>query len=133
MIVGAVLICACGISTLNVRHEAESQQLSSVAEYVAIKSLELISYASADNLTSTLQLAVPSSIGNQAYWIQIANDSDSAWVEVGFGASAQSSGQRVYVPSEVTAEGIYVSSAGGACLECYMDDADVCLRLSGGN
>lgn len=133
IIVGTILIAACGLSTLNVRHEAERQQLSSVAEYVVTKSLELTSYASTDNLTSTLHLEVPSLIGNQVYWIQITNDADSAWVEVGFGASAQSSGHRAYIPSEVSAEGIYVSGVGSACLECYMNDSDVCLQLSGGS
>jgi hypothetical protein len=133
IIVGAILICACGLSTVNIRHEAEKQQLSSVADYVVTKSLELISYASTDNLTSTLHLDVPLLIGNQAYWLQIANDSDSAWVEIGFGTSVQSSGHRAYIPSEVSAEGTYVSGVKSACLECYMNDSNVCLMLSGGS
>ena len=133
IIVGTILICACGLSTLNVRHAAERQQLSSVAEYVATKSLELIAYASTDNLTSTLRLNVPSLIGNQIYWIQIANDSAATWVEVGFGTSAKSSGHRAYIPSEVSASGLYVSGAGDASLECYSDSSGVYLKLSGGN
>jgi hypothetical protein len=133
IIVSSILICACGLSTLNVRYEAERQRLSSVAEYVVTKSVELISHASADNLTSTLHLNVPSLIGNQIYWIQIANDSSKTWVEVGFGTSAQSSGHRAYIPSEVSASGLYVSDASDASLECYSNNTGVYLKLSGGN
>jgi hypothetical protein len=132
LIVGTIIICACGLSTLNVRYEAERQQLSSVAEYVAIKSLELVSSASTDNLTSTLSLNVPSLIGNQIYWVQIANDSSEAWVEAGFGTTAMPSEHRVYIPSEVSASGLYVSGAGTASLKCYSDDSGVYLNLSGG-
>lgn len=133
IIVGALVICACGLSTLNVRNEAEKQQLLNVAEYVSTKSLELISHATTDNLTSTLRLNVPSLIGDKRYWIQIANDSFRAWVEVGFGTTAQSSEHRTYIPSEVATSGTYTSGSGAASLECYSDSSGVHLTLSGGS
>jgi hypothetical protein len=116
-----------------VRHEAEKQQLSNIADYVATKSLELISYAPTDNLTSTLRLNVPSLIGNQRYWIQIANDSSKTWVEVGFETTVQSSEQRTYMPAEVSASGTYTSGSGVAILECYSDSSGVHLTLAGGS
>lgn len=133
IIVGAIVICACSLSTLNVRNEAEKQQLLNVAEYVSTKSLELISHAKTDNLNSTLRLNVPSLIGDKRYWIQIANDSFRAWVEVGFGTTAQSSEHRTYIPSEVSTSGLYISGSGVASLECYSDSSGVHLILSGGN
>jgi hypothetical protein len=133
IIVGSLIVCTCGLSTLNMRHEAEEQQLSNIAEYVATKSLELISYAITDNLTSTLSLNVPSLIGNQIYWIQLANDSSKTWVEVGFGATATSSEQRAYVPLAVSASGSFISSSGVAFLECYSGASGVCLTLMGGS
>lgn len=133
IIVGTLVICACSLSTLNVRNEAEKQQLLNVAEYVSTKSLELISHAATDNLTSTLRLNVPSLIGDKRYWIQIANDSFRAWVEVGFGTTAQSSEHRTYIPSEVSASGTYISGSGVARLECYSASSGVHLTLSGGS
>jgi hypothetical protein len=133
LIVGTIVIAACGLSTVNVKAEAEKQQLSNIAEYVATESLELISHATAENLTSTLHLDVPQLIGNQRYWIKIANDSAKTWVEVGFGTTALSSEQRAYIPSEVAASGTYISGSGVANLECYADSSGVHLTLFGGN
>lgn len=133
IIVGTIVIAACGLSTLNVKHEAEKQQLSNMSEYVATESLELISHATAENLTSTLRLNVPPLIGNQRYWIKIANDSAKTWVEVGFGTTAISSEQRTYMPSAVSASGTYTSVSGAAILECYSNSSGVHLTLSGGS
>ena len=133
IIVGTLVISACGLSTANVKREAEQQQLSNIAEYVATESLELISYTASENLTSTLHLDVPSLIGNQRYWIRIANDSAKTWVEVGFGTTVLSSDQQAYIPSEVVATGTYISGSGSASLECYLDSSGVYLTLTGGN
>jgi hypothetical protein len=133
LIVGSIVISACALSTLNVKNEAAQQDLSNIAEYVAAESLELVSHAKTDNLTSTLSLTVPSSIGNQRYWIQIANDSSRAWVEVGFGTVPTVSEQRTYMPAEVSASGTYISGLGTATLQCHFDDPDVYLNLSGGS
>jgi hypothetical protein len=133
IIVGALVIGACGVATLNVRNEAEKQQLSNVAEYVSAKSLELINQATKSNVTSTLHLNVPASIGNQRYWIQIANDSTETWVEVGFGTTARLSDIRSSIPSEASTSGTYTSGAGSAILACYSDTAGVHLTISGGN
>ena len=133
IIVGTIVISACGLSTANIKQEAEKQQLSNIAEYVATESLELISHAAAENLTSTLHLDVPQQIGNQRYWIKMANDSAKAWVEVGFGTTVLSSEQLAYIPSKVATSGNYISGSGAAILECFSDSSGVQLNLSGGN
>jgi hypothetical protein len=133
IIVGTIVISACSLSTVNVKHEAEKQQLSNIAEYVATESVELISHATAENLTSTIHLNVPQLIGNQRYWIKVANDSARTWVEAGFGTTAVSSEQLAYIPSEVAASGTYISGSGAALLECFSDSSGVQLTLSGGN
>ena len=133
IIVGTIVISACGLSTANIKQEAEKQQLSNIAEYVATESLELISHAAAENLTSTLHLDVPQQIGNQRYWIKMANDSAKAWVEAGFGTTVLSSEQLAYIPSEAAASGNYISGSGAAILECFSDSSGVQLNLSGGN
>jgi hypothetical protein len=133
LIVGSIVICACGLSTLNLKNEAAQQQLSNIAEYVATESLELTSHAQADNLTATLSLTLPTSVGDQRYWIQIKNDTSRTWVEVGLGTTPLTSQQRTYIPADVSASGTYVSGLGVATLECTSDSSGVYLALSGGS
>jgi hypothetical protein len=133
LIVGSIVICACTLSTLNLKNEATQQQLSNIAEYVATESLELTSHAKADNLTATLSLTLPTSLGDQRYWIQIKNDTARTWVEVGLGTTPVASQQRTYIPADATASGTYVSGLGVATLECTSDGSEVYLTLSGGS
>ena len=131
--VGAMLICFSGLSTVNVRHEAEKQQLRNIAEYVATKSSELISAKTVNNVTTNLTLNVPSLVGNQRYWVRLANDSSIAWVESGYGPVPQIIEPKVPIPFKVLAHGSYVSGSGTAVLECFANDTAICLELSGGS
>ncbi|MEM3356524.1 MAG: hypothetical protein QW166_01720 [Candidatus Bathyarchaeia archaeon] len=133
IVVGALVICACGASTLNLRTEVEKQQLLNVAEYIFTESMALISQAKAGNVSSSVRLHVPSLIGDKNYWIRISNNSASAWVEAGFGVVATSSERRVCIPAEVSASGSYISSSGIATLTCHANASGVYLTLSGGN
>ena len=88
LIVGTIIVSSCSLSMVNMKNEAVNQQLTNVDEYVATQSLTLITHAIEDNQNATQFLDLPSQIGNQEYWISIANDSSSAWVESGFGSTA---------------------------------------------
>ncbi len=133
ILVGSLVICTCGVATANLRANTERQQLVNVAEYVASQSNELILHAIRDSANSSVYLNVPSTIGNQKYWIQIANDSSKVWVEAGFGAAQNYSEQRAYIPSKVIASGIYTSFSGTAILECRTDSSGVHLTINGVN
>ena len=133
IIVGTLIITACGLSSANVKSEAEKQQLANIAEYVATKSLELASNAPADNLTLTSTLDIPALIGSQRYWIQITNDSQQSWVQVGFGTAALSSAQQLNMPFFVKASGVYISGSGPALLQYHSDTAGDYLSLYGGS
>ena len=133
IIVGTIVISACGIAAANLKHEAEKQQLSNIAEYVATEGLELVSRSASENLTSTIHLNLPQLIGHQRYWVKITNDSAKTWVEAGFGTTSVSSEQLAYIPSEVVASGTFISGSGAAILECFSDSSGVQLNLTGGN
>lgn len=134
IIVGALIIGACTLSAVNIRSEAEEQQLRNLARYVSTESMMLITCAKRDNATATLPLNVPTFIGEKRYWIKIANDSAATWVEVGFGTSIQQQGQhKVYVPAEVSASGAYISGSGPAVLEYRVDANAAYLTLTGGS
>ena len=132
IIVGTLIISMCGLSIANVKHEAEEQQLSNIASYVAAKGIELVSQAGADNLTLSVALDVPSAVGNQRYWIKLQNDSSNAWVETGYGNTALSSEQRASIPAEIAASGVYISGSGIAFIEYTLNSSGAFLSLNGG-
>lgn len=84
MIVGSLLIVTFSLSSINIKSEAEKQQLKTIAEYVATKSCELVSATAANKLAMNFTLDLPSLIGDQRYWVQLNNDSSVAWVETGY-------------------------------------------------
>jgi hypothetical protein len=132
MIVGSLLVVTFSLSTVNIKNEAEKQQLTGLAEYVATKSCELLATAKTNGVAVNFTLSLPSLIGNQRYWVKLENDSYSAWVEVGYGITPQSSEHRVPIPSDVSASGEFIGGSGSATLQCHTEDAATYLKLSGG-
>ena len=130
LIVGTIIVSACSLVTVNVKNEAENQQLTNIDEYVATQSLILLTHTTQDKQNVTQFLDLPSSVGNQMYWVYIANDSSGAWVASGFGSTISPSQPRVYIPAEVAASGIYISSYGRALLQCYCVNQTPSLTLS---
>lgn len=132
MAVGALLIYASSLSSISVKNEADLQELKNIADYVATTSFELVSSTQTNNLTANLMLSIPSTVGNERYWVQLDNDSFRSWVNIGFGTTPQTSEQRTYIPSEVSAFGDYVSGAGIPVLRCYSDGSATYLEISEG-
>ncbi len=129
LVVCAIIVCSCSVSMLNIRNEAETQQLTNVDEYVAAQSLSLVTHVAQDGQNATAFLDLPSQIGNKEYSISLANDSSSAWVESGFGSAVQNQPQ-IYIPAEINASGNFVSGWGRAFLQCCNDNQTVTLTLT---
>ncbi len=129
IIVGSMVVYTSSVSAMNIRNQAEKQQLSNITQYVATESIALISHNSDGNLTTTQFLDIPTQIGNQRYWINIANDSSTAWVESGFGTTVSSNQQLVYIPGKISASGAIISGSGRVFLECTSDSQGVTLNL----
>jgi hypothetical protein len=130
LIVGTIIVSSCSLSTLNIKNEAENQQLTNIDEYVATQSLTLLTHASENNQNTTQLLDIPSQIGNQRYWISITNDSSGAWVESGFGATVNPSYPRLYIPAQIDASGAFISGSGRAFLQCHSENQTVTLTLT---
>jgi len=129
LIVGAIIVASCSLSMVNLKNEAENQQLANVDEYVAAQSLALVTHVTEDGQNATQFLNLPSQIGDEEYSISIANDSSIAWVESGFGATVQNQPQ-IYIPVEINASGTFVSGWGRAFLQCYYQNQIVTLTLT---
>jgi hypothetical protein len=130
LIVGAIIVYACSISTLNVKNQANIQQLKNIGEYVATQSLTLLSQTSENDQNSTRFLDIPSAIGNQRFWISIANDSSGAWVESGFGTIVSLENSQIKIPANVDASGYFISGSGRAILQCYFENQTATLTLT---
>lgn len=130
--VGSLLIVTFSLSTLNIRSEVEEQQLASLAEYVAAKSCELVSTATTDRISINSTLHLPSLVGNQKYWVRLASDSVSAWVDVGYGATPLTTQHKVLIPAKISAQGIFTGGSSSAILQCYVRNAVTYIILSGG-
>ena len=128
LIVGAIIVASCSLSMLNVKNEAENQQLRNIDQYVATQSLSLLNHATESNQNITQLLDIPTQVGNQIYWISLSNDSSGAWVESGFGTTAYSNQPRVYIPAQIAASGVFISSYGKAFLQ--VNSANQTLNLT---
>jgi hypothetical protein len=131
LIVGAIIVASCSLSMLNVKNEAENQQLTNIDQYVATQSLTLLAHATESNQNITQFLDVPTQVGNQIYWIRIASDSSGAWVESGFGTTINLSQPRIYIPAQVSASGVFISTYGRAFLKLSSENQTFNLTLTG--
>jgi hypothetical protein len=129
MIVGALLIAAASMSSVNVKNQADLQELKNIADYIATTSFQLATSTEENNLTATVTLSIPVAVGNQRYWVQLDNDSFRCWVNIGFGRTPRIGGQRTYIPSEIAAFGAYVSGEGLPVLRCYNDGSATYLEI----
>lgn len=129
LVVGVIIVSGCSLATVNVKNEAEKQQLTNIDEYVAAQSLTLLSHVTQDNQSVTQFLDLPSQVGNQVYWISISNDSFGAWVDSGFGLTATLNESGISIPAQVAATGVFVSSYGRPVLECQCVNQSVSLTL----
>jgi hypothetical protein len=114
---------------VNIRTEAENQQLANVDQYVAAQSLNLIAQVTEDGQNITQFLDLPSQIGNQEYSLCLANDSYSAWVGSGFGTTVQDQPQ-IWIPAQIDASGTFTSGWGRPFLQCNCENQTVTLKLS---
>ena len=130
LIVGAIIVYACSISSLNIKNQANTQQLKNIDKYVATQSLSLLSQTTENNQNTTQFLDIPSSIGNQRFWIRIANDSSGVWVESGFGTTVNSNNLQMSIPANIDASGYFISGSGRAKLQCQFENQIATLTLT---
>jgi hypothetical protein len=128
LIVGTIIVSTCSLSMGNVKAKAETQQLTNLNQYVAAQSLSLIADSNG-NQNSTQTLDFPQQIGSQRFWVSISSDSSGAWVQSGFGTTANLSQPKFYIPGQIAASGLYVSGSGHPVLVCTLENQVVTLKL----
>ena len=131
LIVGVIIVASCSLATVNVKNEAETTQLTNIEEYVATQSLIILTHVTQNNENVTQYLDLPTQVGNQVYWICIANDSSGAWVGSGLGLTVNLYQSGICIPAQVVASGVFISSYGRPFLQCSCVNQTVSLTLSG--
>ena len=129
LIVGTIIVSTCSVAMANIKNKAETQQLQNIDQYVTSQSLSLIADSTRANQNSTQLLDVPSQIGSQRFWILISSDNSGAWVQSGFGTTANLNQPKFYIPAQISASGFYVSGSGRALLVCSTENQLVTLKL----
>jgi len=133
LIVGTIIVSSCTLSMVNIKNQADNQQLTNIDEYVATQSLTLITQTTQDNQNTTQFLNLPSQVGNQEYWIcltSLTNDSSGVWVASGFGATVNLNQPQICIPANVVVSGSFVSDWGRAFLQCCYVNQTVTLTLN---
>jgi hypothetical protein len=130
LIVGTIIVSSCSLSVANIKNQAANQQLKNIDEYVAAQSLTLLSQTNEDDQNTTQSLDIPSQVGNQIFWIHLANDSSGVWIESGFGTIVTSSEIHINIPATVMVSGIFISGSGRAVLQCHFENQTATLKLT---
>jgi hypothetical protein len=129
--VSSLLVFSFTAYANTMRSSSELGQLKNLVGYIAARGTELLTLAMAANATTESFVQMPSSVGDELYWLQLHNDSENAWVEGGFGSvPLGGSILRVYLPGEVAAIGYFIGGRGAARLNCESGVGIMQLRLA---
>lgn len=111
---------------------SEIKNLKNLMDQVAAKCIEIVSLATVTNASSDCYVQMPPSIGNSQYWLQLHNDSSEAWLEGGLGQTAvEETGMQVYLLSNASASGLYISGYGAVHLQCNVERNTPHIHLTG--
>lgn len=129
--VSALLIYSLYSYTATLRNMSEMDQLKNILNEVATKANELLTLVETTNSSTRAFVLLPTSIGSQQYWMQLRNDSSSAWLEGFLGQTVGGDeAHRVFLPPKTSASGYFIAGQGPALLECYPNGSAPRLNLA---
>jgi len=120
--VGIILTAALSSYGELLKQSSEKKQLEDVLKKAGSKVIYALMLLTENNATLSLTFQLPSKIGDRYYWIRIANDSSSSWIEGGFGIESRTEEQeyRIYLPRKIYASGAFESRYEIARLNCSL-------------
>ena len=131
LMVGMILTAAFSSYTGLLKQSSENRKLDDVLRKVGSEVFYALTLLTDNNTTLILNFRIPPKIGDRYYWIRIANDSYSSWVEGGFGIEARSEEQehRIYLPKKVYASGTFESRYEVAQINCSLIESEFRVLL----
>jgi len=129
--VGIILTAALASYGGLLKQSSEERQLEDVLKKVGSKAAYALMLLTENNATLSLIFEMPHKIGDRYYWIRIANDSSSSWIEGGFGIESRTGEQeyRIYLPRKIYASGTFESRYGIAQLNCSLINSTLTIAL----
>jgi len=120
--VGVILTAALSSYGGLLKQSSEEKQLEDALKKVGSKVTYALMLLTENDATLSLTFQLPSKIGDRYYWIRIANDSSSSWIEGGFGIESRMGEQeyRIYLPRKIYASGTFESRYEIARLNCSL-------------
>ncbi len=129
--VSTLLVLSFTAYTSVLRSSSETGRLKDLMDRVAAKSTELVTLVLTTNATIENFVQMPAFIGNRQYWLQLRNDSVTAWLEGGLGSRpVEDTELRVYLPQQILATGNYIGGYGAAHLTCAPSSGFPRIQLS---
>ncbi len=129
--VSALLIFSVNSYSYTLRAESEQNQLQSILTGVAAKANEILTLVETTNASLTVNLNMPTTIGDEYYWLRLRNDSSKAWVEGALGEYHEDAvGLQVFVPNHVVMSGYFISAKGIATLRGIVNGSIPQLTLA---
>lgn len=130
-VVSALLLFSLNSYTFTLRNTSETAQLKNILNGVAVKANEILTLVTATNSSLTVYLDLPTTIGDQNYWMRFRNDSSSAWVEGSLGQMFEGYAElQVLISSKTSTSGYFISAQGQALLQGYMNGSTPQLNLT---
>jgi len=132
--VSGLLVASFMAYANTLRSSSETRLLKSLIDEIASKCTGLVTLTALGAPHARASVEMPTSLGDNQYWIRLVNDSDQAWVGGGLGDIVNGYGDlRTYLPKDVYATGIFVGGYGAADLECHLDVKLVLLSICSAN
>ncbi len=129
--VSALLIFSVNSYSLSLRAQSEQDQLQSILTGLAAKADEILTLVETTNASLTVNVNLPTTIGDQYYWLRLSNDSAKAWVEGSVGEYHEdAAGLKVFIPEDAVMSGYFLSEKGTATLYGSMNASLPQLNLS---
>jgi len=129
--VSALLLYSLNSYAFTLRSTSETDQLRNIVNGVAAKANEILTLVTSTNLTLTAYLDLPTTIGDQQYWMRIRNDSSRAWIEGSLGQIWEGNVElHVFIYPKASVSGYFVSTHGHTLLQGYMNGSAPQLNLA---
>lgn len=131
--VSTLLIYSLSSYAATLRNTSEIEQLKRILNEVATQASQLITLVAVTNSSARVSVRLPTSIGNQQYWMRLRNDSSNAWLEGSLGLTVgEGELHQVFLPPRASVSGYLVAGYGHAMLEGYLNVTTPQLNLSSG-
>ena len=129
-IIGALLISSVISYTNTLKITSEKKQLYNVMSQLSTSAITMANLLSKENSSAQAFVDLPSSIGNQQYWLSFQNDSFYAWIYGGFGTDVQKTGSdQMFLLKGLDINGNFVSGYGSAIIEGSRNGSTITLNL----